>query len=45
MDTFFSPVTSSFMIGGSSLVCEYTFNENGEFVNYEKTDEIVELRK
>lgn len=40
-DTFFSPLTSAFTIGGASYVYRYTFDENGTILTQEKTGEIV----
>lgn len=45
MDTFFSFGTSSFSIGGSSLVYKCSFNQDGNLINYEKTEELVDFRK
>ncbi len=43
--TFFSPATSSFTIGGTSYVFEYTFDPTGKLVSQEKTGEVVEYRR
>ena len=43
--TFFSPATSSFTIGGTSCVYQYTFDNSGQLIRQEKTGEIVEYRR
>ena len=43
--TFYSPVTSSFSIGGTSYVFRYTFDTIGELVSQEKTGEVVDYRR
>jgi hypothetical protein len=40
-DTFFSPYTSAFTIGGVSSVYRYTFDKSGRLSGQEKTDETV----
>lgn len=44
-DTFFSPATSSFSIGGASHVYRYTFDETGKLLSQEKTGEVVNFRR
>lgn len=44
-DSFFSPMTSSFSIGGVSYVYKYAFDNNGKIISQEKTGEIVQFRK
>ncbi len=44
-DTYFSPMTSSFSIGGASSVYRYTFAENGTMISQEKTGEFVDFRR
>ena len=44
-DSFFSPITSSFSIGGVSYVYKYTFSSNGNIISQEKTGEIIQFRK
>ncbi len=44
-DSFFSPMTSSFSIGGESYVYRYAFDSNGKIISQEKTGEIVQFRK
>lgn len=44
-DTFFSPATSSFTIGGTSCVFRYTFDEDGLLIGAEKTDTIADYRR
>lgn len=43
--TFFSPATSSFTIGGTSCVYQYTFDNSGQLIRQEKTVETVEYRR
>lgn len=43
--TFFSPVTSSFTIGGTSYVFRYAFDTSGLLMSQEKTEEVVNFRK
>jgi len=43
--TFFSPITSSFSIGGKSYVFRYTFDPAGRLVSQEKTGEVVNYRR
>ncbi len=43
--TFFSPATSSFIIGGTSYVFRYTFDSSGMLISQEKTGEIVNYRR
>lgn len=43
--TFFSPVTSSFTIGGTSYVFRYAFDTSGLLISQEKTDEVVDFRR
>lgn len=43
--TFYSPMTSSFTIGGTSYVFRYTFGASGALVGWEKTDEVVNFRQ
>lgn len=43
--TFFSPVTSSFTIGGTCYVFRYTFDDNGKLISQEKTDEVTDYRR
>ncbi|HAN21905.1 MAG: hypothetical protein A2Y15_06135 [Clostridiales bacterium GWF2_36_10] len=40
-DTFFSPMTSSFTIGGASYVYRYTFDVTGKIISQEKTGEVL----
>jgi hypothetical protein len=42
-NTFFSPGTSAFTIGGASYVYRYTFDENGTILSQEKTGEIAQF--
>lgn len=44
-DTYFSPLTSSFSIGGASYVYRYVFDTTGKLLSQEKTDEIVQFRR
>ena len=44
-DSFFSPMTNSFSIGGVSYVYKYAFDSNGKIISQEKTGEIVQFRK
>lgn len=44
-DTYFSPTTSSFSIGGSSYVYEYSFNPKGKLIEKTKTNRIVPFRR
>lgn len=44
-DSFFSPMTSSFSIGGQSYVYKYVFDRNGKIISQEKTGDIVQFRK
>lgn len=44
-DTFFSPATSSFTIGGFSYIYRYTFDDNGNLISQEKTNEIADFRR
>jgi hypothetical protein len=44
-DTYFSPETSSFTIGGVSYVYRYTFDEKGTILGQEKTNEVVNFRR
>lgn len=44
-DTFFSPMTSSFTIGGASYVYRYTFDQRGMLVKQEKTGEVAPFRR
>jgi hypothetical protein len=44
-EAYYSPATSSFSIGGASVVYKHTFDEQGKLVNTEKTDEIVDFRR
>lgn len=43
--TFFSPMTSSFSIGGESNIYQYTFSKTGKLLKQEKTNQIVEFRR
>jgi hypothetical protein len=43
--TFYSPATSSFTIGGTSYIYRYTFAPNGAFLHKENTGQIVNFRK
>ncbi len=43
--TFFSPMTSSFTIGGTSYVFRYTFDDTGSLVGKEKTGELAIYRR
>lgn len=43
--TFFSPATSSFTIGGTSYVYQYTFDDSGLLISQEKTGEIANYRR
>jgi len=40
-DTFFSPATSAFTIGGTCIVYRYTFDTTGALVSQEKTGELT----
>ena len=42
-NTFFSPGTSAFTIGGASYVYRYTFDVNGTILSQEKTGEIAQF--
>lgn len=44
-DTFYSPMTSSFTIGGASYVYRYTFDEKGNILSQEKTGEITRFMR
>ena len=44
-ETFFSPATSSFTIGGACQIFQYTFNPAGSLISREKTDAFVAFRK
>ncbi|MDD4124737.1 MAG: hypothetical protein PHW77_03275 [Eubacteriales bacterium] len=44
-DTFYSPMTSSFTIGGKSYVYRYTFDKNGTILNQKKTGEVADFRR
>lgn len=44
-DTYFSPFTSSFTVGGASYVYRYVFDTTGKLLSQEKTDEIVPFRR
>ena len=44
-DTFFSPMTSSFTIGGASFIYRYTFDKTGTILSREKTEEIKNFRR
>lgn len=44
-DTYFSPLTSSFTIGGASYVYRYTFDEAGKLLRQEKTGELANFRR
>lgn len=44
-DTFFSPMTSAFTIGGSSCVFRYTFDESGNLTGREETGEVAGFYK
>lgn len=43
--TYFSPATSAFTIGGSSMVYEYTFDVNGILTEQKNTGEIVRFAR
>lgn len=43
--TFFSPVTSSFTIGGTCCVYQYTFDDSGLLIRQEKTGEFASYRR
>lgn len=43
--TFFSPATSSFTIGGSCYVFEYTFDTDGTLIGQKKTGEVTSFRR
>ncbi len=45
IDTFYSPATSSFTIGGTSRIYRYTFDEKGTLIGSEKTDDYVLFRQ
>ncbi len=45
MDTFFSPATSSFTIGGACQVFRYTFDSSGDLLRQEDTGETVPYRR
>ncbi len=42
---FYSPMTSSFTIGGTCYVFQYTFNDSGILVGQEKTDMVTNYSK
>lgn len=44
-DTYFSPYTSSFSIGGNCHVFRYSFDLSGKLVSQEKTGEVVDYRR
>lgn len=44
-EAYYSPATSSFSIGGASVVYKHTFDEQGKLVNTEKTDEVADFRR
>ncbi len=44
-NTYFSPETSSFCIGGESRVYKYTFDSLGKLISQEKTEEVVAFRR
>ncbi|MDD4494263.1 MAG: hypothetical protein PHV32_07935 [Eubacteriales bacterium] len=44
-DTFYSPATSSFTIGGSSYIYRYTFDKNGTILSQDKTGEVSAFRR
>lgn len=41
INTFFSPVTSSFTIGGTCQIFRYTFDDTGILLNQEDTEESI----
>lgn len=43
--TFYSPFTSSFIIGGTCRLFRYSFDASGILISQEKTDETVPFRK
>ena len=45
VNTFFSPATSSFTIGGDSQVFRYTFDSAGTLIRQEDTGELVAYRR
>lgn len=45
VDTFFSPMTNSFTIGGSCRVFTYTFNSSGVLISQEDTGETSAFRR
>ena len=44
-DTFFSPMTSSFSIGGTCQVFRYTFDASGALLGQEDTGETTAYRR
>ena len=44
-DTYFSPMTSAFTIGGSSCVFRYSFDETGNLAGREETGEVVRFHR
>jgi hypothetical protein len=44
-DTFFSPGTSSFTIGGQCYVYQYSFGPEGNLITLDKTDRVTNFRR
>ena len=44
-DTFFSPGTSSFTIGGQCYVYQYSFGPEGNLITLGKTDRVTNFRR
>ncbi len=44
-DSYYSPTTSSFSIGGACYVYRHTFDRDGELVSSEKTGEVSSFRR
>lgn len=45
LHSFYSPMTSSFTIGGECNIYKYTFDETGKIISREKTEEVISFRK
>ncbi len=44
-EAYYSPGTSSFSIGGASVVYRHTFDEDGKLIKTEKTGEVADFRR
>lgn len=44
-EAYYSPATSSFSIGGASVVYRHTFDEDGRLIKTEKTGEVADFRR